>query len=292
MAPRPIHPTRVTCVLGHCGPSAEEVDDVGEGVLVADVAGEHDVGRADDLRAGPRRAGTPTPGRAGAGRARSARRMPRPRTATSCEVMPPLATTQAGSAATAPRTTSMTAVDTVRAISRLAAGSASRSRVRLVNSSTSEPASAPTTAAVTSATCASPAGRVGDGGDVELDLGEAAAVAGHRHLAAGEPDVRADDDQAVPGRAGRRARCPTPAAAAAGPARPGAAGTTGRSGTGTTSRRPRLEQAEDDDVEVGVVDGVDDDERAVGHAGEDLGHPLRAAAADVVEGDAVHLVRP
>ena len=39
--------------------------------------------------------------------------MPRPRTATSWEVMPPLATTQAGSAATAAWTTSMTAVDTL-----------------------------------------------------------------------------------------------------------------------------------------------------------------------------------
>jgi hypothetical protein len=38
------------CVTG--GPSAEEVDDVGQGVLVADVAGEHDVGRADDLGEG------------------------------------------------------------------------------------------------------------------------------------------------------------------------------------------------------------------------------------------------
>ena len=54
----------------------------------------------------------------------------------------------------------------------------------------------------------------------------------------------------------------------------------------------RLEQTEHDDVEVGVLDGVDDDERAVGHVGEDLGNPLRAAAADVVEGDAVHLIRP
>jgi hypothetical protein len=56
--------------------------------------------------------------------------------------------------------------------------------------------------------------------------------------------------------------------------------------------RLRLAHAEDDDVEVGVLDRVDHDERAVGHLGEDLGHPLRTAAADVVEGDAVHLVRP
>jgi hypothetical protein len=33
------------------------------------------------------------------------------------------------------------------------------------------------------------AGRVGDGGDVELDLGEVTAFAGHRHLPAGEADV-------------------------------------------------------------------------------------------------------
>ena len=35
-----------------------------------------------------------------------------------------------------------------------------------------------------------------------------------------------------------------------------------------------VEQAENDDVEVRVLDCVDDDERAVGHSGEDLGHPL------------------
>ena len=40
--------------------------------------------------------------------------------------------------ALAPRTTSMTAVDTRRAISRLSAGSRPRSKLRLVNSSTSE----------------------------------------------------------------------------------------------------------------------------------------------------------
>ena len=102
----------------------------------------------------------------------------------------------------------------------------------------------------------------------------------------------ADDDQAVPGRAParpdvrrlqRRLRV-----------QPGQRLRERRTGP-VQERLPgrlRLEQTEHDDVEVGVLDGVDDDERAVGHVGEDLGNPLRAAAADVVEGDAVHLIRP
>jgi hypothetical protein len=36
-----------------------------------------------------------------------------------------------------------------------------------------------------------------------------------------------------------------------------------------------FEHGQDEDVEVGIVDGVDDDERSVGHRGEDLGDPLR-----------------
>src|SRR4051794_883334 len=43
------------------------------------------------------------------------------------------------------------------------------------------------------------AGRVGDSRDVELDLGEPAALAGDRHLPAGEADVGAGDDEPVPG---------------------------------------------------------------------------------------------
>ncbi len=84
----------------------------------------------------------------------SARRMPSPRTATSWEVMPPLATTQAGRAARAAWTTSTTAVDTVREMARLSSASPPRSRVRLVNSSTSEVASASATCSPISATWA------------------------------------------------------------------------------------------------------------------------------------------
>src|SRR4051794_22478007 len=60
IAPRPIHPTLVMsepsfcwwCGVSGVGAQAlsapgEEVDDVGEGVVVADVAGEHHVGGAD-----------------------------------------------------------------------------------------------------------------------------------------------------------------------------------------------------------------------------------------------------
>ena len=217
--------------------------------------------------------------------------MPRPRTATSWEVMPPLATTQAGSAATAARTTSMTAVDTRRAISRLAAGSTSRSRVRLVNRSTSESASAPTTRAVISATWASR--RAGS------------ATAG----TSSSTSVRSPRSRATATCRLVRPTCEpttTSPCPAGGPAGPDVRGLQRRlrvqPGQGLRERRTgpvqerlagrlRLEQSEHDDVEVGVLDGVDHDERAVGHRGEDLGHPLRATAADVVEGDAVHLVR-
>ena len=58
MAPRPIHPTLVISAVflllvawieRGCALSAsrEEADDVGEGVVAADVAGEHDVGGTD-----------------------------------------------------------------------------------------------------------------------------------------------------------------------------------------------------------------------------------------------------
>jgi hypothetical protein len=151
----PVTASEVQVVVGSSRevgwPVVEEFDDVSEGGLVADVAGEHDVGVS--TTGGRASTGWNTETRPGRSWPRTvARRMPRPRTAMSWEVMPPLATTQAGPAATAPRTTSTTAVDTCREISRLAAGSVSRTRVRLVNKSTSEPASAPTTRAVTSAT--------------------------------------------------------------------------------------------------------------------------------------------
>ena len=45
-------PTRRSRRCRSSGPSAEQVDHVGQGVLVADVAGEHDVGDADDLGQG------------------------------------------------------------------------------------------------------------------------------------------------------------------------------------------------------------------------------------------------
>src|SRR5258705_1490023 len=61
MAPSPIHPTLVISAVSFCewwierfrrrwsSASSEEVDDVGKGVVVADVAGEHHVGGADSF---------------------------------------------------------------------------------------------------------------------------------------------------------------------------------------------------------------------------------------------------
>jgi hypothetical protein len=56
--------------------------------------------------------------------------------------------------------------------------------------------------------------------------------------------------------------------------------------------RLRLQQPEDDHLQVGVLHGVDDHEPAAGHAGEDLGHPPRPAKADVLKGDAQDVTRP
>ena len=52
-----------------------------------------------------------------------------------------------------------------------------------------------------------------------------------------------------------------------------------------------LEPAEDDDLQVGVVGGVDHDERAAGDRGEDFGDPVGSALADVGQRDGVDLVR-
>ena len=93
MAPRPIHPTLVISAVflllvvwieRGCGLSAsgEEVDDVGEGVVVADVAGEHRVGVPTASGAASMGRKTDTmPGNSWP--MTSARRMPGPRTATS-----------------------------------------------------------------------------------------------------------------------------------------------------------------------------------------------------------------
>ena len=160
-----------------------------------------------------------------------------------------------------------------------------------MNRSTSESASAPTTRPVTSATWASRRAGSATAGTSSSTSVEPTALACHRHLTAGQTDVGADDDQAVPvGSAGRpdvrrlqrRLRV-----------QPGQWLRERRTGP-VQERLPvglRLEQAEDDDVEVGVLDGVDHDERPVGHVGENLGDPLGSADADVVEGEAAHLVR-
>ena len=55
--------------------------------------------------------------------------------------------------------------------------------------------------------------------------------------------------------------------------------------------RCRVKQSEDDDIQVGVLHGVHDDEGTAGHAGEDVGHPLWSAQADVVKGDGCYLAR-
>ena len=64
--------------------------------------------------------------------ATSARRIPSPYSITSCEVIPPLAITQAGRAASASRTMRDRAADTVRAIVRLPAASGAVTTARLV----------------------------------------------------------------------------------------------------------------------------------------------------------------
>ncbi len=199
--------------------------------------------------------------------------MPSPRTATSCEVMPPFATTQDGCAGSAAWTTSMTAVDTVREMARLSSASPPRSRVRLVNSSTSEVASASIDLPADRGDVGVAPFRVDQRRHVQLGFGQPAAFLGLGDLAAGKADVRPDDDETVSaGVAGRPDLCcgqrfcgSSPASACgerrAAPVDEGLA------------RRLRLEQAEHDDLQVGVVGGVDDDKPAAGDAAQGYRRP-------------------
>ena len=75
------------------------------------------------------------------------------------------------------------------------------------------------------------------------------------------------------------------------PARPAPGGTTDHSGTRTTCPAPAPGAAKHDDLQVCVVGGIDHDERAAGDPGQDLGDPVGSAAPDVVQRDAVDLVR-
>ena len=97
--------------------AAEPLDDLGEGVIVADVAREDDVRHADRARVAPRSAEAPRPAPAGAAEHHGAR-MPRPCTATSCEVIPPLAITRP-TGVSARCTIPLMARETSRAMARL-----------------------------------------------------------------------------------------------------------------------------------------------------------------------------
>jgi hypothetical protein len=134
-------------------------------------------------------------------------------------------------------------------------------------------------------------GGVGDGRDVELDLGQASMLPGDRHLPAGQADMRPDDDE------------PVSAGMAGGPdVRRPQRTTRIQPSQGLHKRRPAavqeglacpfcIKQPEDDDIQIGVLHSVHNDEDTAGHAGEDLGHPLRPAHADVVKGDAQDAAR-
>ena len=111
--------------------SVEDGDDLGQCLVVADVAGEDDVGHADGLGCGVNgaeerdHAREQLAGYLGAADAQAVQ-------GDVWEVIPPLAMTQAGSAASARRTVRDRAAETARAMARLPAASRPRTRVRLV----------------------------------------------------------------------------------------------------------------------------------------------------------------
>ena len=134
------------------------------------------------------------------------------------------------------------------------------------------------------------AGRGRAGSDVQFVFGQPAALLGRRDLPARQPDVRADDDQAVT--AGATARPDLPRGERSLRFEPGERLRERRTApvARTTYRAAALEQPEHDDLQVGVVGGIHHDPRAAGDRGEDIGHPVGPTLADVGQADRMHLV--
>src|SRR6476469_3336741 len=131
---------------------------------------------------------------------------------------------------------------------------------------------------------------VQQGGHVQFGFGEPAAFLRLGDLPAGQADMGTDDNE------------PMPARTTGGPdLRRGERTLRFEPGERTGERRTtpvserlalllRLQNAQYDDLQVGVIGRIDHDEGAAGDPAQDLGDPSGPAEPDVVQGDAVHLV--
>ena len=225
--------------------------------------------------------------------------MPRPRVATSCEVMPPLASTQAGgrvASATVSLTTAASAADTVRAMARRPAASRPVATARLVYSRTSDPGSAAAACrAVAAATRPARRSTAGTSSSMAATPGRARSTASWRLVwPTCEPTTirPCPPSRPRPVTRGRAARSARRAAGAAGPGRQGA--DERRAG----AQQERLagplgpQHPAGHRVQVGVVGAVHRHPAAAAHPGQHPGDPLRPAEPDVGQADAGHLVRP
>ena len=221
----------------------------------------------------------------------SARRMPSPRTATSWEVMPPLATTQAGCADRAAWTTSTTARGDVAGNGQAVVGVAAAQQGTAGEQQHIGGGQSLGDLLADGGDMSVALFGVEQGGHVQLGLDQATTFLRLGDLAAGQADMRPDDNEPVAaGTAGRPDLCRGERALRFEPGqRPGE-----RWATAVYERLAallRLERAEHDDLQVGVVGGVDHDERAAGDPAEDFGDPVGSALADVGQRDGVDLVR-
>ena len=132
---------------------------------------------------------------------------------------------------------------------------------------------------------------VQQGGNVQLGLHQATTFLRLGDLPARQADMRTDDHQPVP--AGPTGRPDLRRGQRALGFEPGQS--TGERRAAAVYERlaplQRLQPAQDDDLQVGVVGGVDHDERAAGHPVQDIGDPVGAALADIGQRDGVDLVR-
>ena len=126
---------------------------------------------------------------------------------------------------------------------------------------------------------------------MQLGLHQAATLLRLGDLPARQPDMRTDHHQ--PPAAGTTGRPDLPRGERALRFQPGQR--TRERRTTAVDERPaplqRLQPAQHDDLQVGVVGGIDHDERAAGDRGQDVGDPVGSALADVGQREGMDLIR-